>query len=1094
MVRYKKYFLCLTFFAGVMFMKLLNLENFLENSMISLPHFNLNSSATKKVSVKSHLSENIYIVPQSCEAVQSYPADIVTNTVFPKLKFDPEWIDKREFWNNKFEKRYQERRKLWSKLPLKVFIVPHSHNDPGWLKTIETYFQSATNKIINSAVDKLSKFQNMTFIWTEISFLHMWWESASQIRKENLKRLVKEGRFEIATGGWVMTDEANVHIYSMVDQLIEGHTWIKNTFDTKPKTSWSIDPFGHGKTFPYVLRISGIDSMLIMRIHYAWKEWFAKNQNGDFLWSQSWDRYGDYSILCHNFPYDIYSIKGSCGPSSKICLEFNFRKIPGEFNEYTARFTPITSTNVEERAELLIEQYGKTGSLYPHNVVLVPLGDDFTFNEDLEWDQQFSNYQKLINFINANFNKYFVDIRFGTLKDYFTAVKERMSDFHTLSGDFFVYSDVFSEGRPAYWSGYFTTRPRLKRLARKIESNLRSAEIIFTLAYNSARKSANDFFIDRFQSIYSSDLVPARRASALFQHHDAITGTSKHYVMMDYEHKLLKALNQLNIVQIEGFLYFLSSKGLHIRPDMNTQLKEPNPISMDEDLLIFNSLVTQRYEFIQILIKKTSVSKERNLQVIDLKYNKSLSYQINPMLNSDGFSHMYLLELSFFVELEPLSITVVQIKQTEYEQPTKKTIVYCNNYEKNYSNNYFDYQNLNDGDVSLENKMYQLVISERGKFLISLTHKKARNSDNLEIYFGKYATSQFRSGAYLFKPDIVEVLDMFDVEKHMAEVMVVSGQIFSQFSVLFQVPSKKAFTNKLESKPGYFVHTIRLYHAPVNKELSQDLFMRFTSNTIDNGKNPVIYTDSSGFQMQKRQKVENIGIEGNYFPITSSAFIEDDENRLTLLVNHAQGAASWETGVLEVMVDRRSSYDDSRGMGEGVLDSKLTKHQYWLLFEPKINQNNHIKNGGTKELSLSSSAQQLSRRLNYPIEYFFIKNRSDSPKKLSFLHDNFQFPCDIHLFNLRTLSVPNTTPNNIPSDSALLILHKQSADCGFYHISCKEGTVINKKYMFSQHIVNVRNIIRTSLTGLYENEKLVDLSKLLTELRPMTLNTFRVRF
>ncbi|CAB4057632.1 MAN2C1 [Lepeophtheirus salmonis] len=924
-----------------MFMKLLNLENFLENSMISLPHFNLNSSATKKkVSVKSHLSENIYIVPQSCEAVQSYPADIVTNTVFPKLKFDPEWIDKREFWNNKFEKRYQERRKLWSKLPLKVFIVPHSHNDPGWLKTIETYFQSATNKIINSAVDKLSKFQNMTFIWTEISFLHMWWESASQIRKENLKRLVKEGRFEIATGGWVMTDEANVHIYSMVDQLIEGHTWIKNTFDTKPKTSWSIDPFGHGKTFPYVLRISGIDSMLIMRIHYAWKEWFAKNQNGDFLWSQSWDRYGDYSILCHNFPYDIYSIKGSCGPSSKICLEFNFRKIPGEFNEYTARFTPITSTNVEERAELLIEQYGKTGSLYPHNVVLVPLGDDFTFNEDLEWDQQFSNYQKLINFINANFNKYFVDIRF--------------------------------EGRPAYWSGYFTTRPRLKRLARKIESNLRSAEIIFTLAYNSARKSANDFFIDRFQSIYSSDLVPARRASALFQHHDAITGTSKHYVMMDYEHKLLKALNQLNIVQIEGFLYFLSSKGLHIRPDMNTQLKEPNPISMDEDFL--------------------------------------------------------------------------------------------------------------------ENKMYQLVISERGKFLISLTHKKARNSDNLEIYFGKYATSQFRSGAYLFKPDIVEVLDMFDVEKHMAEVMVVSGQIFSQFSVLFQVPSKKAFTNKLESKPGYFVHTIRLYHAPVNKELSQgiyiennfdlggsmnnrdiDLFMRFTSNTIDNGKNPVIYTDSSGFQMQKRQKVENIGIEGNYFPITSSAFIEDDENRLTLLVNHAQGAASWETGVLEVMVDRRSSYDDSRGMGEGVLDSKLTKHQYWLLFEPKINQNNHIKNGGTKELSLSSSAQQLSRRLNYPIEYFFIKNRSDSPKKL----------------------IPNTTPNNIPSDSALLILHKQSADCGFYHISCKEGTVINKKYMFSQHIVNVRNIIRTSLTGLYENEKLVDLSKLLTELRPMTLNTFR---
>jgi hypothetical protein len=34
--------------------------------------------------------------------------------------------------------------------------------------------------------------------------------------------LVDEGRFEILTGGWVMTDEANVHLFAMVDQLVEG--------------------------------------------------------------------------------------------------------------------------------------------------------------------------------------------------------------------------------------------------------------------------------------------------------------------------------------------------------------------------------------------------------------------------------------------------------------------------------------------------------------------------------------------------------------------------------------------------------------------------------------------------------------------------------------------------------------------------------------------------------------------------------------------------------------------------------------------------------------------------------------------------------
>lgn len=40
--------------------------------------------------------------------------------------------------------------------------------------------------------------------------------------REQMQKLLKSGRFEIATGGWVMTDEANAHLFSMVTQLIEG--------------------------------------------------------------------------------------------------------------------------------------------------------------------------------------------------------------------------------------------------------------------------------------------------------------------------------------------------------------------------------------------------------------------------------------------------------------------------------------------------------------------------------------------------------------------------------------------------------------------------------------------------------------------------------------------------------------------------------------------------------------------------------------------------------------------------------------------------------------------------------------------------------
>lgn len=93
----------------------------------------------------------------------------------------------------------------------------------------------------------------------------------------------------------------------------------------------------------------------------------------------------------------------------------------GEYTEYSIKAVNIEPKNVKEKADLLVEQYGRTGSLFPHNVVLVPIGDDFRYDHEMEWDQQYKNYQRLMDYINSHPN-YHVDIRWGTLKDYFYEV------------------------------------------------------------------------------------------------------------------------------------------------------------------------------------------------------------------------------------------------------------------------------------------------------------------------------------------------------------------------------------------------------------------------------------------------------------------------------------------------------------------------------------------------------------------------------------------------------------------------------------------------------------------------------------------------
>ncbi|MEQ2204046.1 Lysosomal alpha-mannosidase [Xenoophorus captivus] len=84
---------------------------------------------------------------------------------------------------------------------LNVHLVPHTHDDVGWLKTVDQYFYGDRNDIqhagvqyiLDSVVDQLLKNPDRRFIYVETGFFYRWWKQQSSSMQQTVKQLVNEG-------------------------------------------------------------------------------------------------------------------------------------------------------------------------------------------------------------------------------------------------------------------------------------------------------------------------------------------------------------------------------------------------------------------------------------------------------------------------------------------------------------------------------------------------------------------------------------------------------------------------------------------------------------------------------------------------------------------------------------------------------------------------------------------------------------------------------------------------------------------------------------------------------------------------------------
>ncbi|KAL0332751.1 UNVERIFIED_CONTAM: putative alpha-mannosidase [Sesamum calycinum] len=184
---------------------------------------------------------------------------------------------------------------------LNVHLVAHSHDDVGWLKTIDQYYVGSNNSIqgacvenvLDSVVMALRRDPSRKFIFAEMAFFSRWWEEQSVEIQEEVRQLVDAGRLEFVNGGWCMHDEATTHYIDMIDQTTLGHQLIKSQFNKTPRAGWQIDPFGHSAVQAYLLgarnicgsRTFGSSSQIFANafpVHYSPPDGFHFEVNDDF--------------------------------------------------------------------------------------------------------------------------------------------------------------------------------------------------------------------------------------------------------------------------------------------------------------------------------------------------------------------------------------------------------------------------------------------------------------------------------------------------------------------------------------------------------------------------------------------------------------------------------------------------------------------------------------------------------------------------------------------------------------------------------------------------------------------------------------------
>ena len=797
--------------------------------------------------------------------------------------------------------------------PLTVHMVPHTHDDVGWLKTVDEYFTGSQNSIyaasvsdvLDSVMVALAADPARRFTYVEMAYFWRWWSTQTAATRSTVAGFVASGQLTFANGGWCMHDESAPTYNDMVDQTTMGHRFLAEAFGAVPTVGWQIDPFGHSGTQGSLLGApAGFTSLFFARSHYADYSARANTSQLEFMWQPSASYGRDARLFTGILWGAMYA------PPPLLDYDYSsFLAIP------VVTDAALEGYNVAEVLDYFLDDVALQSWYTRGDDIMILMGSDFEYRAALI---PFKNLDRLIAAATADGT---VRAVYSTPAAYAAAKLASGVAWNTTANtDFFPYADE----EHGYWTGYMTSRPALKGYVRAVSAYTRAA--VQLTSWAGAASTVNT----------SDPLFPLRDALYVAQHHDAVAGTEKQAVAFDYAARLAAGVAAAAPVVSAALTARVApppgALGAYtLCPTANVTICVPLEGGTPQVLSLYNSLAQALPATpVRLPVAAANATATFSYVVLDAA-GVAVATQLSPAspldlalrANAGGNPAVTPAWLTFLASLPPAGYTSFVVLPTasphaavpaarvaaapaaphglrrsgDVATAVTATAVVSNGYLA------VAYNNATGAVTGLTNTVSGATAA--------LTAEVAYYASS----FGDLTVSLQPSGAYIFRPNISA---SYAVAPAPASFDVVTGPLVTELRTTYAPWA--AVTWRLYANASYVEVESTIGPVPIGDWWGKEVVLRLNSSLASNTS---FVTDANGRELYPRTTgtlqwggTPDEPYAGNYYPVNTLIALGDATATLSLVTDRSQGGSSLAPGSLEVMLHRRLLDDDARGVGE----------------------------------------------------------------------------------------------------------------------------------------------------------------------------------